>query len=725
MTAIHPVRMIQSAGHLLARYRFVAWIAWAGILLPVYYKQIFPIFAMPLQEWIDDNYSLYAFREMFLTLAGAGISGWSLATVGEAFTRMGMALLGAGAICLTAFMVGRILWSYLRLHSATRIERILYQSALGFALISQLLLGLAFAGIFRPTAVVILIGLLMGISVIFLRAELSIPVWRQRLAQLAVDGRRLAGQDRILKGIVALALTIGLIGALAPETEFDALWYHLWLPKLWLEAGRPVDLVTEYVSLYPLGWDLLFGAGMVMGGPVAAKLLHFITLPLTALFVLQLSRRFFPRASSWLAVALFVSAPTVLWQATTTYIDLALAFYVGLAVYAAVRYVQAQKWQWLALAAVTLGFALVIKHLALFVLVLIALALFFYRWRQHRRWLAALVPVVILGSVSLLFPLPYYIRAWLAAGNPFFPDLYGIFGAFPAERWSAITEYGLSEFKSRFGYPLTASTLLALPWTMTVDGARFGGALGPLFLLLMPVLILWWRNDQRRPLLAFVVGYIALWSSPVSSFQLRFLLPIVAFLAVLAAEGYRALADATGAVQWRTRILGWGMAALIFLNLPPFLSLHENARVEWDGWLTHVIHEIPLGVVIGFESEESYLQRTVPSYRAWQFINAQLPVDAHILTFSSGDHFYSERKRLSDDSTMARPVTWGAPQGKEDQALATLQRMGISHILFDKRLLARYRADTFAIAGSDFIDQWYVLEYEDHRFVLYRLQETP
>ena len=81
---------------------------------------------------------------------------------------------------------------------------------------------------------------------------------------------------------------------MAPEKEWDALWYHLWLPKLWLEAGGPVDVVTEYVSLYPLTWELLYGAAMSLGGPVSAKLLHFICLPLTGLLVYQIIQRFFP-----------------------------------------------------------------------------------------------------------------------------------------------------------------------------------------------------------------------------------------------------------------------------------------------------------------------------------------------------------------------------------------------------------------------------------------------
>ena len=61
--------------------------------------------------------------------------------------------------------------------------------------------------------------------------------------------------------IVTLALTSALVAALAPETEHDALWYHLWLPEQWLRHGVPFDTVNEYVTLYPLTWELVFGAG--------------------------------------------------------------------------------------------------------------------------------------------------------------------------------------------------------------------------------------------------------------------------------------------------------------------------------------------------------------------------------------------------------------------------------------------------------------------------------
>lgn len=70
---------------------------------------------------------------------------------------------------------------------------------------------------------------------------------------------------------------------------------------------------------------------------------------------------------------------------------------------------------------------------------------------------------------------------------------------------------------------------------------------------------------------------------------------------------------------------------------------------------------------------------------------------------------------------MAHPVTWGAPRGQEQKALQGLHQLGVSHILFDKQQLDSLEADTFAIARPSVLASWYDLEYEDKRFVLYRL----
>jgi 4-amino-4-deoxy-L-arabinose transferase-like glycosyltransferase len=489
----------------------------------------------------------------------------------------------------------------------------------------------------------------------------------------------------------------------------------------WLSHGRLVDFPAEYVALYPMTWELLYGTAMAAGGPVAAKLLHFACLGLGALLTWQMARRYARGAPPALAAALFVTAPTVLWEATTAYLDLALILQVGLALYALLRYAEERDPRWAALAAISLGLSLATKHTAFFALVLAAASMAVVWGRARRRVLQALAAAAILAAASLIIALPWYVRSWTATGNPVFPEFYRVFGA-PADRWDAAADDALNRYESGFGRPRTVRNLLTLPWDVTVHASRYGGTLGPLFLILIPALLARGPGTPAMRTLAILGGgYVLLWASPISNFQIRFLLPTVPVLAVLASQAYArvdlALDRRIGGRQAMVAIT----AALLLLNLPPNLPLHERDRAEFKGWLTHVIRRVPTGVVAGRQREDRYLADAVPSYRAWRYINTHLPEDSLVLTLTGGDNLYSHRPRLWVNTIPARPATWGAPAGADAEALRALRRLGVTHILFDRRQLETLPADALAIAQPVFLARWARREYEDDRTILYAL----
>lgn len=643
----------------------------------------------------------------------------------EAVERNVLGIIGAGLALLASQFLGlgvcRLL---LRWQFQDWRDRWLYHSTIGLGALAYLSLGLATLGIYYRLSIQILVATVLVAGSVwlgyYLKSGNSSQAGSAATPRLAST---IGPADRIWQGITLFAIAIAFVCALAPEQEFDALSYHLSFPQMWLEAGYLVDLPAQYVSLYPMTWELIFGAGLALGGPIAAKLLHFISLPLTALLTYQLTRRFVVEVSPWLASAFLVTVPIVLWEATSAYVDLALALHVGLVLYALWQYVQERHWQWLALAALNLGLALASKHLALFVLALAAIGLFLQLWFQTRNFRQAVIPAIALSLGSLVLPFPWYLRSWRASGNPVFPELFSLFGA-PADRWDAVSERGLDHFLEQFGRPDSLLNLLTLPWDMTVNAADYGGTLGPLFLLFLPGWIFIRRYSAAASwFVGFVVLYVALWASPFCSFQMRFLVPITPLLAILAAASCEGLAHwLNSLVKGGGLVFYTGLAVLLPLNLPPFLPLHEGNRVGWTGWLTHVIRELPLPVVVGQTSEATYLQKTVPSYAAWQYINAHLPKTARILTFSDGDQFYSDRDRLWSDATIARPATWGATRGQEQQALQALHQLGISHILFDQKQLKSLPVDTLAIAQPEVLQAWYEEVYKDNRYILYRVQ---
>jgi hypothetical protein len=495
------------------------------------------------------------------------------------------------------------------------------------------------------------------------------------------------------------ALLFALVAALAPEIEYDAAWYHLWLPLQWLEAGRLRDIVSEYVSLYPGGWELLNGAALALGGPTAAKLLHFACLPLLgAAACLLASATRVPLPAS-LVFALVVTAPTMMWEGSTAYVDLALAWLVTLGCVALFRYHDSNNRRWLVAAAVTLGGAVAVKHLALIALAVCGITLF-VRELRVRTLQDAVVSCAVVGGVALLFGVPWYLRAYAASGNPVFPELYKVFGASPSTRWSMDSEYFLDLFKAHFGMGRSVGSLVLLPWNMTTHAAYFGGTFGPLFLILVPFA---WTGREPRRLTVVGLGalaYGAVWASPLGSFQLRFLTPVVPPLAVLGAAGAAALASESARVsRVATRVVTCTIVALLAVNLPPFVEWHETDRRGWDGWLTHVLRGAPASVVFGAEPESSYLARSVPAYRAWAAIDKIAPADARVLTFIGGDYLYSHRSRLWSDATAAWPITWSATSGDVREVLDAAMRAGISYVLFDKRQWGDDKFSTLTIAS--------------------------
>jgi hypothetical protein len=638
----------------------------------------------------------------------------ALPWIGEALGRTVVAVAGATLVAAATVSAGAILLRAIKCRFTSRIEHLLFAAVSGVAVISYGSLILALFGVYRPLPVALLIGAALAAGV---PSALKIGRDRETFPIYCCVTRRSAPWC----ALIVVALGYGLVAALAPEKEYDALWYHLYLPRLWLEAGHPVDVLEEFISLYPLTWDLMFAAGMTLGGVVGAKLLHFACLPLLGLLVWLAARRFLPRVSAAAAVAFVVTAPTVLWESSTTYVDLALALHAAAGCYALARYAEEGERSWGAIAALQFGLAAATKHLGV---ILTAVALMVFVLRTARGWRGTRVAMsraLVIGLAAAVVPSPWYVRSWLASGNPVFPELFGVFGASPPERWDALTEHGLAGFKAHFGMGRSPADLAALPWNITVHGALFGGSLGPIFLLLIPGLICAPRLRGRGAWLAVgIAGYIAAWASPISSYQLRFLVPIVPGLALLAASSLRSLTVRAGqCVRHGPSALSAMVLILGVMNLPPYTPLHEADREGWTGWLTHVLRDSPVRVVIGREAEDAYLVREVPTYGAWRWINANLPADARVLTTTGGDQLYARRARLPYDAAIARPAVWVSERDLVGAA-AALRRLRITHVLFDRRELSRLSEDSLVLASPDF-QQACTFEYSDSRFCLCRI----
>ena len=76
--------------------------------------------------------------------------------------------------------------------------------------------------------------------------------------------------------ILAVQIVVNLIGALGPELSFDALWYHLTLPKLYLSHHTIMHIPGGllYYSDMPKLIEMIYTGALSFGMPILPKVIH-------------------------------------------------------------------------------------------------------------------------------------------------------------------------------------------------------------------------------------------------------------------------------------------------------------------------------------------------------------------------------------------------------------------------------------------------------------------
>src|SRR3989338_42263 len=139
----------------------------------------------------------------------------------------------------------------------------------------------------------------------------------------AVQGYSFNNLSFLLLSLLIIQSLINLIGTLGPELGFDALWYHLTLPKLYIQNHSVLHIPGSllYYSNMPKLTEMLYTSTFFFGNEILAKLIHFSFGLLSCLALYFLSRKFFDRQIAIITVVIFYSNLVVGWQSITAYVD--------------------------------------------------------------------------------------------------------------------------------------------------------------------------------------------------------------------------------------------------------------------------------------------------------------------------------------------------------------------------------------------------------------------
>jgi hypothetical protein len=609
-----------------------------------------------------------------------------------------------------AYCVGKRILRLIGVSAAAGAEETAFSMAAGIMFFSYLTMVLAFVhGLYRPVAYALLL-----VPTVIWQAEMRrIPgnVWRAMVSKLrsASWSASACGQG-FLSVYVLSSLGVLLLSALGPSFEYDDLTYHLTGPKNFIQNHRFVPLPDVPLVFFPKNIEMLNTLAMLWHSDLTAKMVVFLLGSLTMLAVYGFSVRFLSRASGMPAVAILASSPLFLWEMKTAHNDLGLTFFVFLGVYATVLWLRTRGVPWLRWACFCLAFSLGAKYWAILALAVTALLVFVARLCQSRSALPAINDALRLGLYSSLGLVPWGLVNLYYTGNPVFPLLNGVFHS---PYWtSGHTQMALGEM-FQGGIRITLSNwwdLFRLPWEMLTDQhGRFGGNIGPWYVMFLPLLLLFSGvSAELWILVGFGTLYYAGWA--VGGPWVRFLLPALPALATAAAFAVVCLIRQLRAFH---RIMA--ITAAIFLGMLAVLaSPFFEDYGSWSRYGYAPIYTLPFKYLAGHESKDDFLSRFYDGYKAVQYLN-QIPGSKKVFyVHTLPDGFYLDGKAAFHYS----PYTPGLVGQSADYIYRVLRQNGVTHVVVEQ---PNQQTSPLSSRESEFTHHYLRKLYQRNAHIVYQL----
>lgn len=341
--------------------------------------------------------------------------------------------------------------------------------------------------------------------------------------------------------LVSLAL-VNLVGALGPELAYDALWYHLTLPKIYLAVERlsfiPGGLL--YYSVMPQLTELWYAGGLALGGEVYPKIIHFIFGLCTLVLVYKTARLFVSGKLSLFACVVFYANLVVSWESITAYIDLAWTFFSFGSTYLFLLFLQEKKKSLLYLSSLFVGLAISTKLLAFGALLPLLLIICYIKLFMSKKYVIAWNDFLLVIIGAVIVPLPWFLFSFLHTSNPIYPFFTPLYPAV----FSIISLENITRFFSSFIFS--------------------ADPISPLYIISFPLLILYAKRFSRQEKLLLFMGFLSLllWFVNPKSGGSRFMLPYLPLFSVIVAIMVAHLGKEKNSLLYKTII-----TAVIFVIL--------------------------------------------------------------------------------------------------------------------------------------------------------------
>lgn len=418
--------------------------------------------------------------------------------------------------------------------------------------------------------------------------------------------------EKCLIWIIVFIPFLCFFGVIAPAIGNDALAYHLYHPKIFIQNHHIGFIPFTRESLWPYLGQMLFTIGLLFKSVTIAKLFHYFFGILTILSIFSFTRRFFSRKEALLSAALFALAPGIFTQMTYAYVDLAQGFYSFLALYAMLLWIDKEKKRLLMLSGIFVGLALSVKLMSGMTFIALLPVIIFYVFNKEISVKQIVSSLFIFVFFAFIAGSAWYIRSYMVLDNPVYPFLHNIFGS----GWETNISAFVGTRKDFIG-------LFMLPWDVVMHADSFGGEqIGVIFLVFFPFLFfLPVRVKNIQYLLSFFITYAIIWF--IVDPMLRFTFVNFAVGFILISVGFYNLLKI-----YRFYFLKALLVSCIVFNV--LLCAYHNYN--------------PIRLAFGEITTREYLMMKERTYPVAEFISNNTPLNSVIIMVGEPRSFYFDRK---------------------------------------------------------------------------------
>ncbi len=513
----------------------------------------------------------------------------------------------------------------------------------------------------------------------------------------------------LILGILVVEVTLGLV----PPWARDELTHHLAMPALYVRAGRIYEIPFAPYSYYPMLIDMLYVPFVKWGWDSVPKLVHGLFGFLTGVLIYAYAARRLNAIYGLLGFLFFISTPAILRLSNWAYVDLGLAFYSLASILCLLWWVDTRRLGWLILAGLSVGFALATKPNGMLVFFLLCFATVFLSGKIYAKNIGKVCSATSLFLVFALLPFtPWAVKNLMQTGNAFYPMFQGFFASVGSGGGGGGADFGLFGRRALV-WGEEWWEIAALPIRVFFAGRddqpqHFDGVLNPILVLFLPWAFKGKWIEEKKLLFAFVIFYF-LYALFLVDLRIRYLLPIVAPLAILLVYGVHN-------VYLRIRhpsILAGGILILLAFN---------------GAYLWNYFRSVaPLSMITRSETRTDFLRRTLPDYSVFDYINHNLPTDSKIYFIFMGRRgYYSLRNYIHDTGDHASSLVRMIQRSSNESELrAELAKEQLTHLLVRDALLKRYLGTNLSVDKQRlwgvFMNRHLRRIYQDRHYSVYQL----